>query len=118
MSSLCLYSWNPSHEESRLAQHRWLMLYLQVVYTYVQGIQWCLQIARGLECLHSATPTIVHRDVKLENMLLAGARSRLVQAVFGLMKLSKVLPCTKKEATPWREFMKPWLLKHRGICRY
>ena len=45
----------------------------QVVYTYAVGIQWCLEIARGLECLHTSSPVIVHRDLKLENILLAGA---------------------------------------------
>ena len=44
----------------------------QVVYTYKQGIQWCRQVAEGLQRLHTGSPMIVHRDLKLDNILLAG----------------------------------------------
>jgi Protein tyrosine and serine/threonine kinase len=43
---------------------------LQVVYTYSQGLQWCAQIADGLAFLHAQSPRIIHRDVKLDNVLL------------------------------------------------
>lgn len=52
---------------------------LQVVYTYAQGLQWCLQMARGLERLHTSSPIIIHRDLKLENILLAGAHFEVLQ---------------------------------------
>ena len=51
---------------------------LQVVYTHAQGLQWCLQMARGLERLHTSSPVIIHRDLKLENVLLAGAHFELL----------------------------------------
>ena len=44
----------------------------QVVYTYKQGIRWCIQIAEGLQRLHNGSPMIIHRDLKLDNVLLAG----------------------------------------------
>ncbi|CAD7700315.1 unnamed protein product [Ostreobium quekettii] len=40
------------------------------LYTKEQAIQWLIQIARALNALHSATPKILHRDVKAENILL------------------------------------------------
>jgi serine/threonine protein kinase len=43
----------------------------QVVYSYLEGLQWCTQIAAGLAFLHAQTPCIIHRDVKLENVLLS-----------------------------------------------
>ena len=44
----------------------------QMVYTQEEGLQWCLQMARGLERLHTSSPVIMHRDLKLENILLTG----------------------------------------------
>jgi serine/threonine protein kinase len=44
------------------------------VYTYKQGIKWCIQIAEGLQRLHNGSPMIIHRDLKLDNILLAGER--------------------------------------------
>ena len=46
-------------------------LHLQVVYTYSQGLQWCAQVADGLAFLHAQSPRIIHRDVKLDNVLLS-----------------------------------------------
>ncbi|GAX73164.1 hypothetical protein CEUSTIGMA_g617.t1 [Chlamydomonas eustigma] len=40
------------------------------VYTDLEAIDWMLDIARGLDYLHSLSPPVAHRDVKLENMLL------------------------------------------------
>ncbi|CAD7700513.1 unnamed protein product [Ostreobium quekettii] len=40
------------------------------LYTKEQAVQWLLQVARALHALHSATPKILHRDVKAENILL------------------------------------------------
>lgn len=43
----------------------------KVVYTYSQGLQWCAQVADGLAFLHAQSPRIIHRDVKLDNVLLS-----------------------------------------------
>jgi serine/threonine protein kinase len=49
------------------------------VYTYSQGLQWCAQVADGLAFLHAQSPRIIHRDVKLDNVLLSdGAQHALV----------------------------------------
>ena len=47
----------------------------QVVYTYSQGLQWCAQVADGLAFLHAQSPRIIHRDVKLDNVLLSDGAS-------------------------------------------
>lgn len=40
------------------------------VYTYAAGLGWCINVAEALECMHTSTPSIIHRDVKSENVLL------------------------------------------------
>ena len=49
----------------------------QVVYTTEEALKWCLQLAEGLAYLHAQRPVIVHRDLKLENCLLTGVRSKI-----------------------------------------
>lgn len=39
------------------------------------------QIARGLRYMHTANPMVIHRDLKLENVLLQGERSEAVKGV-------------------------------------
>lgn len=45
------------------------------LYTLREAVQWCQQIAEGLAYLHSAQPIVVHRDLKLDNILLTAAMS-------------------------------------------
>jgi len=57
------------------------------LYTNENGVRWLKDIASGLAYLHSANPTVIHRDLKLENVLLddknfTRARAKLVD--FGL----------------------------------
>ena len=42
----------------------------QAVYSWAQGAEWCAQVADGLAFLHAQQPLIIHRDVKLDNILL------------------------------------------------
>ena len=63
------------------------------MYTWQDAFRWLGQIAAALKHLHSLRPMVVHRDLKLENLLLtcldpAVADAKL--ADFGLCKLVKV----------------------------
>ncbi len=63
------------------------------LYTWVDALRWLQQIAAALKYLHSSRPMVVHRDLKLENMLLTGlnpATAHAKLADFGLCKLVKV----------------------------
>lgn len=53
-----------------------------------QRIQWSLNLAAGLEYLHSRNPSIVHGDVKAANMLL-DANNKAVLIDFGLSLIKK-----------------------------
>eukprot|EP00891_Asterochloris_glomerata_P008185 jgi/Astpho2/8185/Aster-x0804 len=35
-----------------------------------EAVQWCLQLAKAVAYLHSRSPLVIHRDLKLENVLL------------------------------------------------
>ena len=50
----------------------------QALYTYEDGLRWATQMAQGLAHLHDQDPTIIHRDLKLDNILLSGAPPRRV----------------------------------------
>lgn len=40
------------------------------VYSSTQALRWALQIAKGLRYLHKSKPKVIHRDLKMENVLL------------------------------------------------
>lgn len=55
-----------------------------------KALQWCLEIASALHYLHLARPKIIHRDMKLDNILLTSQdidAASVKLADFGLAKL-------------------------------
>ena len=49
---------------------------------------WCLQILRGLQFLHSRDPSIIHRDLKCDNIFINGANGSVKIGDLGLAVLS------------------------------
>lgn len=42
------------------------------LYRTADAVRWLLQVAQGLKYLHRAQPQVIHRDLKLDNILLKG----------------------------------------------
>lgn len=74
-------------------QSCWLAVQLPDSLQYPQdALRWALQIAEALAYLHQFSPLIVHRDLKLENILLTSPVPRRADAKladFGLHKMIK-----------------------------
>jgi serine/threonine protein kinase len=49
-----------------------------------RGLTWALDLARGLDYLHSQRPAIVHRDIKPANLMLTECREHLKLCDFGV----------------------------------
>ncbi|CAD7697144.1 unnamed protein product, partial [Ostreobium quekettii] len=55
-------------------------------YTLLEAAVWMLDVARGMAYLHGAEPVVMHRDLKLENIMLTDdGRAKIVD--FGLHKV-------------------------------
>lgn len=62
------------------------------VYTSQEALAWMIDVAQGMQYLHSVTenkPMIIHRDLKLENIMLAPEANRVYAKLvdFGLHKV-------------------------------
>ena len=71
------------------------LLYRQMVarsrmYSNEQALEWALQIASGVEHLHSLSPMVIHRDLKSENVMFCkeGKTKRAKLGDFGLHVVS------------------------------
>lgn len=61
----------------------------KLVYSNADACAWAEEVADGLAYLHSYNPQIIHRDVKLDNVLLRSAPCR------SLLQTSYALPATR-----------------------
>ena len=73
---------------------------------------WCRQILRGLEYLHTHDPPIIHRDIKCDNIFMNGSRGELKIGDLGLSYVMKDRPFAASViGTP--EFMAPELYNEK-----
>ena len=66
---------------------------VEAAYSWKDAFRWLQQIVAALKYLHGLRPMVVHRDLKLENLLLTGSNPGTADAKladFGLCKLVKV----------------------------
>ncbi|KAG1473205.1 hypothetical protein G6F56_001089 [Rhizopus delemar] len=73
--------------------------------------RWCRQILKGLFYLHSHQPTIIHRDIKCDNIFINGAHGEIKIGDMGTaeMKIDKKYTVI---GTP--EFMAPEMYEEKG----
>uniref|UniRef100_A0A7S3R107 Protein kinase domain-containing protein n=1 Tax=Dunaliella tertiolecta TaxID=3047 RepID=A0A7S3R107_DUNTE len=80
------------------------MMSTKPLYAYTDALHWLMQIASAMNYLHNVCrPMIIHRDLKLENMLLTdGPMSERVckLADFGLHKRARLNNLTGQLTTP------------------
>eukprot|EP00798_Chlamydomonas_sp_ICE-L_P007817 gene7817-1014_t len=76
----------------------------KALFTTQDSLKWCIQIAKALAYMHSTTPKVVHRDLKLENILLKGTvrgQQEVCIADLGLVALvGQPLPTASVIHTP------------------
>ncbi|GMH35820.1 hypothetical protein BSKO_03688 [Bryopsis sp. KO-2023] len=74
------------------------------IYSDAQALEWALQIAKGLRYLHQAKPRVIHRDVKLDNVLLGkekfGRKLHAKLADFGLHALIHAQDVSRRMLKP------------------
>ncbi|ERM93492.1 serine/threonine-protein kinase EDR1 [Amborella trichopoda] len=74
-------------------------------------IKMALDVAKGMNCLHSSTPTIVHRDLKSPNLLVD--RSWNVKVCdFGLSRMKHNTFLSSKSTAGTPEWMAPEVLRN------
>jgi serine/threonine protein kinase len=62
------------------------------VYSLADALRWCVDVAGAVVALHSAAQPMIHRDLKLENVLLTKADGETRAAItdFGLTAVRRV----------------------------
>ncbi|XP_042517650.1 serine/threonine-protein kinase EDR1-like [Macadamia integrifolia] len=74
-------------------------------------IKMALDVARGMNCLHNSTPTIVHRDLKSPN-LLVDKNWNVKVCDFGLSRLKHNTFLSSKSTAGTPEWMAPEVLRN------
>eukprot|EP00210_Caulerpa_lentillifera_P002812 g2686.t1 len=70
---------------------------IRQVYTLQDGLQWLIHIARGMKYLHNSSPRVIHRDLKIENIMLTEDYEGKIIAKIGDFGLHALVP--KKRST-------------------
>lgn len=65
------------------------------LYSDKDALRWCLDIAEALEYLHTFEIPIVHRDIKLDNILLSTTQTSIAEAKLSDFGLARYSICHK-----------------------
>lgn len=76
------------------------------LYKLRDGVRWLMQMAQALQYLHECLPMVIHRDLKLDNILLQGGWSYSNESLLLAPRYSNrqhtagscLLPCWQPEA--------------------
>lgn len=79
----------------------------KIIYTLQQGIQWLIHVAQGLAYLHNANPRVIHRDLKLENVMLQEDYHNNIIAKLGDFGLHALVPSGNMEPRRSDRSIKP-----------
>jgi len=66
------------------------------IYTVQDGLQWLTHVAKGMKYLHNSNPRVIHRDLKIENVMLTADNQGQITAKIGDFGLHALVPAKKK----------------------
>ena len=66
------------------------------LYTNADALRWCLGLAKALNYLHTAKPKVIHRDLKLDNVILSDKKFSVAQAKLADFGLAKLVASSKR----------------------
>ncbi|PSC71652.1 Dual specificity kinase shkE isoform B [Micractinium conductrix] len=67
------------------------------MYSDADAVRWCLQVAQALQYLHGSRPVVIHRDLKLENVMLTSENVASADAKLGDFGLARLTAAGEKE---------------------
>ena len=63
----------------------------------MDALRWCKHIALALQYLHEARPVVIHRDLKLENVMVTSEATSEAEVKLGDFGLARLTPPAEKE---------------------
>lgn len=64
---------------------------MKKLYSAQDALRWSIQIAQALSYLHTARPKVIHRDMKLDNVLLTDSDLSKAEAKLGDFGLARLM---------------------------
>lgn len=67
------------------------------LYSDADALRWALQVAKALQYLHESRPAVIHRDLKLENIMLTDADAPSADAKLADFGLARLMPAAERQ---------------------
>ncbi|PRW56224.1 Dual specificity kinase shkE [Chlorella sorokiniana] len=67
------------------------------LYSDADALRWALQVARALQYLHESRPAVIHRDLKLDNIMLLDADVSATDAKLADFGLARLMPAAERQ---------------------